>query len=183
MKKYTIFILLVGALLLSYNAKAQLVQIGVRAEADMQGKVNFLHNGSVGLELDVNVPLVGVGISASAMYSMKYFDNEVPNVFEDLYHYLTIPINLKWNFGFRPLKLVVMAGPYISISLDDDIGKEELGRTDFNSTIYGINGQIGLEILKHYRISLGYKGDIQLNDLDDYVNKTNTMYLGLMYIF
>lgn len=183
MKKYKIYLLLLCAVMGTYSVQAQLIQAGIRGEMDMQSKTNFLHNGSLGLEVDVNVPLVGVGASAAVMYSMKYFNNKVSDSFDDLYHYITVPVNLKWNFGIRPLKLVVMFGPYVNIPLDKNIGKDELGKDDFNSTIYGLNAQVGVELLKHYRFSLGFKRDIILNDLDDYIDPSSNLYLGLMYIF
>lgn len=182
MKKYAIYILFFIFLFTAFSCKAQLFQFGIIAEADMQNKSNFLHNYSLGLEADINIPVIKCGVSASAMVSMKYFNNKQEDKFDNLYQYLTVPIDLKWSLGTKLCRLVIMAGPYFDISLNDKVSKDKEFEEDFKSSIYGMHAQIGVEFLKKYRLSIGYKRDVILNDLEDYIRPGDNLYLNFLYI-
>lgn len=188
MKKLFAVLFVALACLTFYTVDAQMVQLGFRAQTDFPGESLPIHNLAFGPELDVNIPLAGVGVSASAMFYGRYLDNKKANRLDDLYPYFYFPVNLKVNLGVRPFKIVAMAGPYWLIPLGSKL------RDDFNDhakkyiknkdiLTFGVNAQIGAEILKHYRFSVGYKKDMSQGDINKFSHHTDNFYLDFVYLF
>ena len=193
--KRTIHALLVAmALFMAIPATAQ-IQWGVKVGANLSNTslkdVKLLEGDSytgffVGPTIDVAIPVAGLGVDGSVLYSMKGatlkgVDKKDENLVEESFrqHALEIPINLKYSFGLGKMASVfVAAGPQFGFDLksddmsdfvnhltDDFIdGKKndssneliEEGKGFFKKANFSINVGVGAKLFSHLQIGVNY---------------------------
>lgn len=107
------------------------------------------------------------------------FENEILFSFTDDYHFLEIPLRLKYKIH---KKIFITAGPKLDFVLNND---DEI--YDFNN--FGVSVEIGMQyeitkrIISEFRYSLGLLPQINDFALEMYDGKRNTIRLGLGYRF
>ncbi len=107
-----------------------------------------------GIMLEFNLPVVGLGFDASAMYthrSAKYSagNAELTTLKRD---YIAFPINLKYKFSILPMvKPFAFTGPEFGIRLSDEADGAKYSRM---STSWNVGA--GVELLNHLQIAASY---------------------------
>ena len=148
----------------------------------------------VGPKAQVVMPVIGLGIDASILYSQKYMKLEAegessPN---KSLPYLEIPINLRYNFGFSSLVGIYLAtGPQYNWymggrGLDFGDVSGSLERSTFSWNVgAGVNLLSHLQIGLTYNIAMGETGQIRSVDgvVEAFDMKNNTWQVRLAYLF
>lgn len=148
----------------------------------------------VGPKAQVVMPVIGLGIDASILYSQKYMKLEAdgeasPN---KSLPYLEIPINLRYNYGFSSLVGIYLAtGPQYNWymggrGLDFGDVSGSLERSTFSWNVgAGINLLSHLQIGLTYNIAMGETGQIRNVDgvVEAFDMKNNTWQVRLAYLF
>ena len=107
------------------------------------------------------------------------FENEILFSFTDDYHFIEIPLRLKYQIY---KKIILTAGPKLDFVLNND---DE--NYDFNN--FGVSVEVGIQyeltkrIISEFRYSLGLLPQINDFALDIYDGRRNTIRLGLGYRF
>ena len=153
------------------------------------------HSGFfIGPMLDVNVPIIGIGVDAALLYNQLGVnlkgDNQSNTIKEKT---LQVPINLKYTIGLGRLAGFYLAvGPQWGFNIDNEKAKDVLNETidgDFfkKSTISGNIGT-GLKFINHLQVGLNYNFPISKNgEVSDGTKsasvKARTWQFSLAYIF
>ena len=158
--KYYVFVLL---LTLAVMPAAGQVRVGLRAGIAVNGLqldrdiVSSSNRAGYtgGLVLDLNIPVVGLGIEASAMYT--YRNNRLTSG-DRIYkrHYIDIPLYARYRLTLpgveRFFAPYVFTGPDFSILFDDDA---PVGINNSRTyTSWDVGG--GADLFKHVRLSVNY---------------------------
>jgi hypothetical protein len=107
------------------------------------------------------------------------FENEILFSFTDDYHFIEIPLRLKYQIY---KKVILTAAPKLDFVLNND---DEI--YDFNN--FGVSVEVGMQyeltkrIISEFRYSLGLLPQINDFALDIYDGRRNTIRLGLGYRF
>lgn len=107
------------------------------------------------------------------------FENEILFSFTDDYHFIEIPLRMKYQIH---KKIILTAGPKLDFILNND---DEI--YDFNN--FGVSVEMGMQyeltkrIISEFRYSLGLLPQINDFVLDIYDGRRNTIRLGLGYRF
>lgn len=107
------------------------------------------------------------------------FENEILFSFTDDYHFIEIPLRLKYQIY---KKVILTAAPKLDFVLNND---DEI--YDFNN--FGVSLEVGMQyeltkrIISEFRYSLGLLPQINDFALDIYDGRRNTIRLGLGYRF
>lgn len=169
MKKNIISLaVLVAAFLFAAPSQAQ-VKFGVKAGLNLSsisvdGKnlpttlSGDNHSGFfAGVTADVTIPLAGLGADISLLY-----DNRVAKVDNDnskTLHYIALPINVKYTFGFSSLVSVYGAtGPQFAWNIGDkhwSISGIDKG-WELNASSFSWNIGVGATFLSHVRVGYNY---------------------------
>lgn len=148
----------------------------------------------VGPKAQVVMPVIGLGIDASILYSQKYMKLEAdgeasPN---KSLPYLEIPINLRYNYGFSSLVGIYLAtGPQYNWymggrGLDFGDVSGSLERSTFSWNVgAGVNLLSHLQIGLTYNIAMGETGQIRNVDgvVEAFDMRNNTWQVRLAYLF
>jgi hypothetical protein len=138
-----------------------------------------------GKELDgTETGFVGVELYASFFIDNELnekwrLENEILFSFTDDYHFIEIPIRLKYQVYKR---ILLTVGPKMDFVLNND---DEI--YDFNN--FGVSIEMGMQyeltkrIISEFRYSVGLLPQINDFALDIYDGKRNTLRLGLGYRF
>jgi len=176
-----LFIGLAAAGWLAMPAQAQLrfgVKGGVnfasvrlnKAVADAENVTGF----HIGPTMEFLVPLVGIGLDASVLYSQKGLEQD----------YIEVPVNLKWKAGFALLKGYIAAGPYIEFHLGGQDIKEQWTSKSFGA---GLNFGAGVEVFTHLNIGFNYGLGLTNNfgkpSIADVRGKSSTPAITAAYLF
>jgi hypothetical protein len=200
MKKYLIIavlVLLTGVT----GAQAQLkfgLKAGVNlANASLKGDVldnlksENLTGFQVGPMLEFQIPIIGIGIDAAALYSQEGFKLVNDNLTETFkLNTIEVPVNLKYKLSIVNLLGVYAAvGPYAAFNLSNNL-KEQAKSRSFGA---GMNFGLGVELLKHLQVGVNYRlgmtddfSEIQLDNLGNYADlkaKTKTWSVTATYLF
>lgn len=157
----------------------------------------------VGPKVQMTMPVIGLGIDASLLYSQKYMKLDClvdergtavrkssPN---KSMPYLEIPINLRYNFGFSSLVGVYLAtGPQYNWYLGSRNLKYAGGSFgSLERSTFSWNVGAGVTLLSHlqlgvtYNIAMGETG--KLSDIDGFTEefdvKNNTWQVRVAYLF
>jgi hypothetical protein len=137
--------------------------------------VENMNSYKIGPVAEFTLPLIGLGLDVSLLYSNekmkvnKVNDEEKKVRIDELTsHYIDVPLNLKYRIGLLSLlKVYLAAGPYMQIKIAGD-GSEKLedvfgdiGEKKFQS---GLNFGIGADIISRVQVGFNY----QLKLTDDY---------------
>lgn len=108
-----------------------------------------------GLVLDLNIPVVGLGIEASAMYTYRR-DHLTSENHTYKRHYIDIPVYARYRLTLprveRYVAPYVFTGPSFSILFDDDAPVTINNSRTYTS--WDVGG--GVDLFTHLRLSLSY---------------------------
>jgi len=181
MKKIFSTILIAICLFIAIPAQAQ-IKLGVKgglnlANVDFKGlennvKTENMNGFFIGPMVDINIPIVGLGLDGSLLYAEKgtKFTNTSTN--QDVTNKqktIEVPVNLKYSIGLGSMASVFLAaGPNFSFDINSDNLTNDL--LDIaNQTIAGNTPSInrknaevslniggGVKLLKHLQVGLNY---------------------------
>gem|GEM_PF-54186 len=189
MKKTVFCVALVAALFLAVPANAQFKfgpKVGMNISTlSLSGnlsdnfKANNISSFTGGLMAEFMVPVIGIGVDASLMYTRKGSElKDITSGISESKHvdYVEIPINLKYKFSLPVVGSIlspfVYAGPSFAFRVGDNF-KEQFKEKSFDTAI---NVGLGLELFNHLQIAgqygwgLGSAMEVK-NDLPDSVMK------------
>lgn len=169
MKKTIFCVALVAALFLAIPANAQFKfgpKVGVNISTLSLGgdlsknfKSSNISSFTGGVMAEFMVPVIGIGLDASVMYTRKGSDlkNLVENSTEKQHtDYVEIPINLKYKFSLPVvgsfMSPFVYAGPSFAFRVGDNFADQYKNKS-FETAI---NVGIGLEFFSHLQIAGQY---------------------------
>lgn len=155
-----------GGLNLTNNYLSDFSASGVSNTLSAKNMTGFF----IGPSVEYMIPVVGLGIEASLLYSQKgsSYDIDLGTskfTVKDKVHYLDLPINLKYKFSLLVAGVYVAAGPYVSYAISGDrslsnltgITSSEINKTDFyNDLDLGVNLGAGVELFSHLQVGVQY---------------------------
>lgn len=205
MKKHLLSIVFIAVALMTSSVADAQIRFGVKAGLNLSSLSlssnnldwSYKHRPGfhVGAVVDFKVPLAGLGADISVLYDQRNFrtDNGDGTYSNDKLKYISIPINIKYTFGFDEVASLYLAtGPQFSFNVDnaglsldipDSAGKIIDSFKAKNFDFYWNLG-IGFTVINHIR--LGYTYNIPCTkSLDSpygsVKNKTNQ--ITLTYLF
>lgn len=159
-KKRILFVLLMAAMVVAASAQ---VRLGLRAGVTL-GEMHFDRDVinsdnrmgyTGGLVLDLGIPVVGLGIEASAMYT--YRKNRLTDgthVFKR--HYIDIPVYARYRLSLPRVEHVV--APYVFTGPDFSILFDENAPSNFENRRTRLSWDVGagVDLFTHLRLSATY---------------------------
>ncbi len=160
--KKTILLFAIALMAIGVNAQ---VRFGVKAGVGL----NSIHLSNLssdfksenrtgftgGLMMEVNLPLVGLGVDASAMYTRR--SGAINDTEVGVRDYISVPVNLKYKLSLpvvsQILKPFVFTGPEFAFNVGDK--KSQYG-SEYKSTTVSWNVGLGVELLKHVQVAAAY---------------------------
>lgn len=190
MKKiFSALLIAVLGLFIAVPAQAQLFKFGVKGGVNMTkidwdgGNKDNMAGFFIGPMTEVTIPLLGLGVDASLLFSQKGIKADNDNVKQ---YGLDIPVNLKYTIGLgSTLGIFVAAGPDFYFDF-----KGEKEGIDRKAAQVGINVGAGLKLIRHLQVGVNY--NIPVGDhftWEDTPNaifkkgKDKTWQISLAYIF
>ena len=198
------------AIVFSLAAEAQ-VQFGVRAGANLvnmkmsDGVQNLSGNNRsgfyVGPTIKFGLPIVGLGIDASAVYDQRTSDvtyriDEQGNTASERVtaRAISIPINVRYGFNVSIVELFAFAGPQFGFNLSKS---KYLGTNEWTwrSSNLSVNVGVGfcvldkVEVKANYNVACGKTGEVNVWDatkttvVDSFKSKYNSWQVGVAYYF
>jgi len=168
-----------ASLLLTSSAAIGQVRFGIRGDVVIEKPsfstnvfhVENLNAFKIGPTMEFMFP-VNLGIEAAVLYSNNKMDirdvdqNGIGSVVDEIdFHYIDVPVNLKYKLGIvSPLKIYMAAGPYARFLVSkDDFTFAEIGdkvkAKDFQA---GVNLGAGVDVFDHIQVGVNY--GIKLTD-------------------
>ncbi len=205
MKKLLSFAFLTLGLFVSTSVNAQGVKLGVKGglnvtdmsfDSELLNKSNCV-GGFVGPTIKFTLPIIGLGIDASALYDFreaKITDraNQEKSVKQEQ---LSIPVNARYSIGLgSTASAFLFAGPQWSINIGDKDFEWTKGSSySFKDSNFSVNAGLGitldhLQISANYNIAMGKTADIKarkvLTDLPEKIkSRTNSWQIAVAYFF
>ena len=214
MKRILTFIAVALALLTTVPAQAQL-KFGLKGGVnvtnmsfssdvlDASNRAGFF----VGPTVKFTLPIVGLGIDASALYDQR--EGKVKLAYKDVESENTVkqqqvvgPINLRYCVGLGSMASVFFfAGPQFGFNVGDKTQTlyEQVADWRLKSSNFSVNVGAGLMLLNHlqlsanYNIACGHTGDVELKSTAvdaisqiagfKKVSRANAWQIGLAYYF
>ncbi len=178
--------LTVALMLISIPATAQVhlgVKGGVKLEnARMGSDVIDSDNrigSSLGVVMDVNIPIIGLGVETGAMFTRRSFGDNGRKL-----HSIDIPVNARYRFSLPLVEKVVapfaFTGPEVSFRMnmgawgDTADGSSLKGKTSLSWNIGA-----GVDLIKHVRVAAAY--NISLSK--EKIYRDNSWSLTAAYMF
>ncbi len=178
-----IALVLVAAVMSVGVSQAKLISFGVKAGANFN-KLHLNKNitkdfnaknctgWTAGVMAEINLPVVGLGVDASLMYSRMNNGSDVPDlvsVGEDGYevqdvnlfgkNFFSIPINIKYKISLpvvsKYVKPYVFTGPEFSFRMDKKV-EDALANLKSRTFQMAWNVGIGVELINHVQIGASY---------------------------
>ena len=206
MKKLLSVAFLTLVLFVSTSANAQGVKLGVKGglnvtdmsfDSELLNKSNCV-GGFVGPTIKFTLPIIGLGIDASALYDFreaKITDraNQEKSVKQEQ---LSIPVNARYSIGLgSTASAFLFAGPQWSINIGDKDFEWTKGSSySFKDSNFSVNAGLGITLMDHlqisanYNIAMGKTADIKarevLTDLPEKIkSRTNSWQIAVAYFF
>lgn len=211
MKRILTFIAVALALLTTVPAQAQL-KFGLKGGVnvtnmsfssdvlDASNRAGFF----VGPTVKFTLPIVGLGIDASALYDQRegkvklaYKDVESENTLKQ--QQVVVPINLRYGVGLGSMASVFFfAGPQFGFNVGDKTQSiyDQVADWRLKSSNFSVNVGAGFMLMSHlqlsanYNIACGHTGDVELKstaaDALRQIKKgsrANAWQIGLAYYF
>lgn len=193
MKRILSIIILLAAMLVTVPANAQF-KFGIRGGANLvnmklSNEVFDKSNNAgfyVGPTVKFTVPIVGLSLDASALYSQKSADVEGQSLKAQS---IDIPINVRYGWGLASVANVFLfAGPQFGFNIGSDKSLyDSAAEWTWKSSNFSVNVGVGCTILDHVEVKANYNiactktGEVK--NLEDISAKYNTWQLGLAYYF
>ena len=213
MKKIFTTAVLAAAMLFSANSAEAQVKFGIKGglnvtSMSLDSKVLDAENRAgffIGPTLKFTLPVVGLGIDASALYDQREAKAkaevegaEVESNFKT--QSVNIPINVRYGFGLgSTASIFLFAGPQFGFNVGD---KNQsifmyMGEWRLKSSTFSVNVGVGAMLLSHlqlsanYNIACGKTGDMTVSkalgetgqNLFSKNGRTNAWQIGLAYYF
>lgn len=206
MKKLLSFAFLTLGLFVSTSVNAQGVKLGVKGglnvtdmsfDSELLNKSNCV-GGFIGPTIKFTLPVIGLGIDASALYDFrkaKITDraNQEKSVKQEQ---LSIPVNARYSIGLgSTASAFLFAGPQWSINIGDKDFEWTKGSSySFKDSNFSVNAGLGITLMDHlqisanYNIAMGKTADIKarevLTDLPEKIkSRTNSWQIAVAYFF
>ena len=195
MKKILTVVVLFAALMTAVPAKAE-VKFGLKGGLNltsMSFDSNIIDKSNqagffIGPTLKFTLPIVGLGIDASALYDQRKAKVDDSSVKQQS---IQIPINLRYGIGLgSKASIYFFAGPQFGFNVGDKDIKTDVGNWTFNSSSVSANVGLGLMLLGHLQVSanynfgLGKTGEFDVLNTDLKKNgKFNAWQIGVAYFF
>lgn len=206
MKKLLSFAFLTLGLFVSTSVNAQGVKLGVKGglnvtdmsfDSELLNKSNCV-GGFVGPTIKFTLPIIGLGIDASALYDFreaKITDraNQEKSVKQEQ---ISIPVNARYSIGLgSTASAFLFAGPQWSINIGDKEFEWTKGSSySFKDSNFSVNAGLGITLMDHlqisanYNIAMGKTADIKarkvLTDLPEKIkSRTNSWQIAVAYFF
>ena len=146
---------LLCCLLMAAPAGAQMLQFGVKAGMNMtridwgDGWDEKMTGIFIGPTAELTIPIVGLGVEASALLSQKGFNADRD---DSKQLGLDVPVNLKYTFGLgKMLGIYLAAGPDFYFDFKKDHGDVERKKAQV-----GINVGGGVKLFRHLQVGVNY---------------------------
>lgn len=207
-KNFITTIVLIAFMAIGTTAEAQ-IKFGLRAEVglnkptfstkefDKNFQVENMNTFKVGPSLEYMLPVFGLGVDASLLYSnekmnVQYIDAngaKISDITAVQSHNLELPVNLKYKIGIiSVLKAYLAAGPYIGVNVaNDDLTKLDAIADNIKQNKFqaGMNFGFGAEVID--RVQVGFNYHLKLTDdysidqpkVSDIFNKENKGFWSL----
>lgn len=111
----------------------------------------------IGPMIDINIPIVNLGVDGALMYSQKGNKLEGKTMKQQG---LEIPLNLKYSIGLGSLASVYFAaGPsfFFNMGSDDKLNiGNEVGKLTYKNAEVAVNLGAGVKLLKHLQVGVNY---------------------------
>ena len=206
MKKLLSFAFLTLGLFVSTSVNAQGVKLGVKGglnvtdmsfDSELLNKSNCV-GGFIGPTIKFTLPIIGLGIDASALYDFreaKITDraNQEKSVKQEQ---LSIPVNARYSIGLgSTASAFLFAGPQWSINIGDKDFEWTKGSSySFKDSNFSVNAGLGITLMDHlqisanYNIAMGKTADVKarklLTDLPEKAkSRTNSWQIAVAYFF
>lgn len=213
MKKIFTTAVLAAAMLFSANSAEAQVKFGIKGglnvtSMSLDSKVLDAENRAgffIGPTLKFTLPVVGLGIDASALYDQREAKAkaevegaEVESNFKT--QAVNIPINVRYGFGLgSTASIFLFAGPQFGFNVGDKNQSifKNMGEWRLKSSTFSVNVGVGAMLLSHlqlsanYNIACGKTGDMTVSkalgetgqNLFSKNGRTNAWQIGLAYYF
>ena len=213
MKKIFTTAVLAAAMLFSANSAEAQVKFGIKGglnvtSMSLDSKVLDAENRAgffIGPTLKFTLPVVGLGIDASALYDQREAKAkaevegaEVESNFKT--QSVNIPINVRYGFGLgSTASIFLFAGPQFGFNVGDKNQSifKDMGEWRLKSSTFSVNVGVGAMLLSHlqlsanYNIACGKTGDMTVSkalgetgqNLFSKHGRTNAWQIGLAYYF
>ena len=213
MKKIFTTAVLAAAMLFSANSAEAQVKFGIKGglnvtSMSLDSKVLDAENRAgffIGPTLKFTLPVVGLGIDASALYDQREAKAkaevegaEVESNFKT--QSVNIPINVRYGFGLgSTASIFLFAGPQFGFNVGDKNQSifKDMGEWRLKSSTFRVNVGVGAMLLSHlqlsanYNIACGKTGDMTVSkalgetgqNLFSKNGRTNAWQIGLAYYF
>ena len=197
MKKILTIAVLFAALMTAVPAKAE-VKFGLKGglnltsmslDADAISKSNQA-GFFIGPTVKFTLPVVGLGIDASALYDQRKAKVDDTSVKQQS---IQIPINLRYGIGLgSTASIYFFAGPQFGFNVGDKDIVSSAGEWTFKSSNVSANVGLGLMLLGHLQVSanynfgLGKTGELTENTVPNQIKengKLNAWQIGVAYFF
>lgn len=165
-----------------------------KADFESSNRMGFF----VGPKVKFRVPLLGFGADAALLYSLnsaksKYFDNTILEEKTSNLSYLEIPLNVRYSFGIKALKIYLATGPQFNYCMSSESTIKDLygDHGNISRSTWGWNVGGGVELIDHLQLGVTYtipisdSGDLSLGDAGKiFTNfKQKTVKVRLAYFF
>ena len=213
MKKIFTTAVLAAAMLFSANSAEAQVKFGIKGglnvtSMSLDSKVLDAENRAgffIGPTLKFTLPVVGLGIDASALYDQREAKAkaevegaEVESNFKT--QAVNIPINVRYGLGLgSTASIFLFAGPQFGFNVGDKNQSifKDMGEWRLKSSTFSVNVGVGAMLLSHlqlsanYNIACGKTGDMTVSkalgetgqELFSKNGRTNAWQIGLAYYF
>ena len=213
MKKIFTTAVLAAAMLFSANSAEAQVKFGIKGglnvtSMSLDSKVLDAENRAgffIGPTLKFTLPVVGLGIDASALYDQREAKAkaevegaEVESNFKT--QSVNLPINVRYGFGLgSTASIFLFAGPQFGFNVGDKNQSifKDMGEWRLKSSTFSVNVGVGAMLLSHlqlsanYNIACGKTGDMTVSkalgetgqELFSKNGRTNAWQIGLAYYF
>lgn len=197
MKKILTIAVLFAALMTAVPAKSE-VKFGLKGglnltsmslDADAISKSNQA-GFFIGPTVKFTLPVVGLGIDASALYDQRKAKVDDTSVKQQS---IQIPINLRYGIGLgSTASIYFFAGPQFGFNVGDKDIVSSAGEWTFKSSNVSANVGLGLMLLGHLQVSanynfgLGKTGEFSENTIPNQIKengKLNAWQIGVAYFF
>lgn len=207
MKKIFTTLLVAAALMMGITAKAQ-VKFGVKGGVNVTSMSfnNSVFDASnrtgffIGPTVKIQLPLVGLGIDASALYDQREAKVKVDNYTTNQTlrcQAINVPINLRYGWGLSSLANVFLfAGPQFGFN----VGKKnqdliENTTWSVKNSNFSVNVGAGFTVLSHLQITANYNivcgktSDASLQNVGEQIvnkearSRANAWQIALAYYF
>ena len=202
MRKFFTLVVLVAATLVAIPAQAQF-KFGLKGGlniTDMSFSSDVLESSNragffIGPTVKFTLPIVGLGVDASALYDQREAKAKVKGTDNKLKQQaINIPVNLRYDIGLGSLAAVYLAaGPQFGFNIGDKHQTliEDVSDWKLNTSNFSVNVGAGVMLLGHlqvganYNIVCGKTGEVTVFDgVREVVRgRSNTWQISAAYYF